>query len=1778
MKKKRKYTAYAKLCAMAITAGALLPNPVFTYAIHANDNQIGNLTIMPGSHSAPSHGAELAVDGDKSTYYQTPASKSMEDHYRYIDIDLGGLYDLTAINVFNNVDGSYSHYEIYASTNGKDFNKIAWKANDEAATEQGDHFDVKAQASIIRINMSWNSKRLEGNLAEIEVYGNRVSDSKLDTTPISVTNFADTKWADEYAKVETDEAYAQAKTIAEMKNMVGRVIGDEYKDAFSFSFRPAGISGKDVFEVSTDADGIVQIAANNGIGMASGFNYYLKNFCNVDYDPVFASHLDMPETLPAMSEKVVKETQYDLRYALNYCTYSYTMAFWDWNEYESFLDWAAMNGINLILDIVGQEEIVRRTLSAYGYSDHEIKEYIAGPGYFAWFYMQNMTSYGGMLPDSWFENRVELGRRIHDRMQTYGITPVLSGFSGQVPVDFKTRHTDAQIVAQGEWCSYQRPDMLRTYVSSGADYFDEMADEFYKASHDVFGDVTHYYSVDPFHEGGRMGDMNPTIVYETIQNKMLEHDDQAVWLIQEWSGSIANNTNKLTNLDKEHVVVLDLFSEISPRNSALEKAQTPWVWNMLHNFGGRMGLDGNPEKIANEPSKTFAKSNYMKGIGMTPEAIENAPMVYELLFENTWSKDPIDYREWINGYAERRYGGINDDIKEAWEILLDTAYATRSGYYQGAAESVFNTRPRTDFSSASSWGHSSIPFDKEELEKAVNLFAKHYDEFKDSPAFIYDFSDLLRQVLQDSAADLYAVMIQAYNDDNLELFKTTSSEFMDMIELMDRVLAANPDFLVGTWIENARTMVEGADDWTNDLFEYNARSLITTWGSKAQSNGGLRDYSNRQWAGLTKDYYAPRWQMFIDDTIKAMENGTAKPTLNSYDWFVIESKWSTAKSDQTGAYATEASGENLVDLADTVMKKYTISAIRDLAGSVQTQEIISGGKTVTVEGAETAEGSSSANLTDGSKETSWKASSSEKTFSLTIDLEELASITGVEIAMEQIPTMKPYNYTIEVFNNDQWTTVASKEEGMIDTNDFAQFTAAGTKVRVNFDRQDESILPEVFELSVFGTSEDQGVYKNVAAGKNVILDEGSKAGSSPTSRPLSNITDDDPSTIYASTNGQFPANLTVEMGEPEYVEYMEVYFEREQLGFEFEAAYTNAQGERIVVRELELSTTPGVGNPRMIRIPIKDEVLEAHVDLKSWHTAPGSNSLWAGLAEIKLMQPVEELSQGQNLSRGKTGKVINADKTYETTRLTDGNFSNLENVGYSIFPTAFEVDLGREENLNKVNVFFEKAGLRFQYKVIVREEDGTEHLIADMSDNLADMQATYEYPTDVRGRYVVVDIVGRAPGGSFYLASPALLEIEAWGTSSSILADANASSDDLTGEELDALKDGNKETGFTMTSGRKVVEFTLDEPKDVYAYELKTDGTSPMQYKVEIQTLEGDWVTAADASGNISAKRNYIGQFDPISAQAVRLSLEGAGDVYDFNLLAYNSASDLAAIVTSFETKFKNTASGDLAGQYPQDAWNEMNAILSEVKEMTKGDVTMAQAKEQEARLSAAWKKYVKSVNTLDRGALLSVLDQASALLKNELFVNYTPLKEAYDSGMAVYNTLSISQAQIDEAASALKPIVAFAAKGADLADLAAQGRELNEADYPAANWAVFKTALDQAQAAIDSLDKQTLETLTTAYDALSTAMANLGEEVKVDVSCLEWLVNTVKDASLDLYQDKGKDTFRTALEKAQEILESKESQEAVNNAAGSLNRSWMELRLTPDENLLKERYQSEKN
>ena len=884
----------------------------------AAPKKIGHLSAV--GKCAPEHAASLAVDGNPSTYWESPAYTSMQDHSRYLDIRLDGLYDLSSIKL-TFPSGAYYHYQVYASADGVAFAKIAYKSDDRAAAKEGESHSLSGQlgargVSVVRINVSFASSGMAGRIVEVELYGEKTSGKLPKKAAPSVSDFKDTPWGREYTQFAQDGGYARQKTITEMGGLVGRVLGDKWKGVFSFEIADVTKNAKDAFEIEATG-GRVAIRGRNGVSLASGLNYYLKNYAKVNYNPLFVSNLNMPAELPPTGGKVSRQTNYDVRYALNFCTYSYTMAFWGWREYEAYLDWAAMNGINLMLDIVGQEEVQRRLLLKYGYTESEIRDYICGPAYFAWFYMQNMTGFGGPLPDNWFSQRVELGRRMHDRMQAYGISSVLQGFSGMVPTDFQDKNSGASTIAQGDWCGFVRPDMLRTLESGPKDWFPRMAADFYKAQKDVFGPVTRYYAVDPFHEGGKMGGMDAGDTYRRIQDAMLEADSKAIWVIQQWSSL---NAAKLGKLDKGHIIALDLFSEMRPQNDVMEQTGTKWVWNMLHSFGGRMGLFGDLPTLAQTPSSDYAKKNHMVGIGTTMEAYSNSGVVYDLISDMTWNAEPISYSEYIRNYVKSRYGALDGDALAAWDILSNTAFAKKTAVVEGPPESIINARPTMDFKSASTWGHSKYMYDKLELEKALPYFIKAHDTLGDNPAFIHDFIEATAQVLSTAALEHYSKMIAAYQRKDAKGFKLHSDKFLDAAKLMERLLSVSPNFGVGKWINGARGMLPDMDDWTRDLFEFNARALITTWGG--QKNQVLKDYSNRQWSGLTGDMYLTRWQKFIDTHSSALADGGAPTDVN---YFLVEWEWANRKSDEGQTYPLTGSGENLKTLAQRVYDEFSLT-------------------------------------------------------------------------------------------------------------------------------------------------------------------------------------------------------------------------------------------------------------------------------------------------------------------------------------------------------------------------------------------------------------------------------------------------------------------------------------------------------------------------------------------------------------------------------------------------------------------------------------------------------------------------------------------------------------------------------------------------------------------------------------------------------------------------------------------------------------------------------------
>lgn len=121
-----------------------------------------------------------------------------------------------------------------------------------------------------------------------------------------------------------------------------------------------------------------------------------------------------------------------------------------------------------------------------------------------------------------------------------------------------------------------------------------------------------------------------------------------------------------------------------------------------------------------------------------------------------------------------------------------------------------------------------------------------------------------------------------------------------MILLQDELLATRPEFKVGTWIARARSLGNTSEE--KDLYEWNARVQITTWGNRlAADEGGLRDYAHREWNGILKDFYYMRWKTWFDYQTRLLDG---KKTA-AIDFYAIEEPW----TKQTNPYSNEPEGD-----------------------------------------------------------------------------------------------------------------------------------------------------------------------------------------------------------------------------------------------------------------------------------------------------------------------------------------------------------------------------------------------------------------------------------------------------------------------------------------------------------------------------------------------------------------------------------------------------------------------------------------------------------------------------------------------------------------------------------------------------------------------------------------------------------------------------------------------------------------------------------------------------
>ena len=678
------------------------------------------------------------------------------------------------------------------------------------------------------------------------------------------------------------------------------------------------------------------IRGNSWVNIAVGINWYLKHHAGIHIS-WNNMNVKLPAVLPVVKQKERHETDLKLRYNFNYCTFSYTMAFWDWNRWQKEIDWMALHGINMPLAAVGTESVWRNMLLKLGYSEEEVGKFIAGPAFLAWWEMNNLEGWGGPLPLSWYKQQETLQKKILARMKEMGMKPVLPGYCGMVPHDAKQK-LGLNVTDAGRWNSYQRPANLSPTDSR----FAEIADLYYKELTRLYG-KSDYYSMDPFHESGNDAAVDYGKAGEALMSAMKRANPHAIWVVQGWNEN--PRPQMIANLKVGDLLVLDLFSEsrqnfkdfctgentsgtgkkdfsTSKKEGIYGKHQ--WLFCLLENFGGNVGLHGRMDQLLNnfylatgkkdtpkqENSSLLTLHSSLKGWGFTMEGSENNPVMFELMSELPWRAEKITKEDWIREYCYARYGVHDATIEKAWILLAQSIYNCPKGnIQQGTHESIFCARPSLNSYQVSTWSLMSNYYDPEDTRQAAILLTSVAEKYRGNNNFEYDLVDICRQALADQGRKQYLKTMADYKSFSRQEFKKDSDRFLKMILLQDKLLGTRQEFRLGHWIEEARNLGKTAEE--KDLYEWNARVQITTWGNRiCADNGGLHDYGHKEWQGLLKDFYYLRWSTFM----KSLASQLSLQDTPRIDWYGLEESWTLQKNP----YSSKAEGSP-IDVAKEVI-------------------------------------------------------------------------------------------------------------------------------------------------------------------------------------------------------------------------------------------------------------------------------------------------------------------------------------------------------------------------------------------------------------------------------------------------------------------------------------------------------------------------------------------------------------------------------------------------------------------------------------------------------------------------------------------------------------------------------------------------------------------------------------------------------------------------------------------------------------------------------------------
>jgi alpha-N-acetylglucosaminidase len=703
------------------------------------------------------------------------------------------------------------------------------------------------------------------------------------------------------------QAFANAETDA-AHGVLERLIGARATN-FTFSIIEKE-NYCDVFEVSA-SNGTVFVKGSSGVALCHGAYKYLKKNCNaiVTWDN---TSINLPKKFPDyINQRVVCPNKFT--HYLNVCTFGYTMPWWKWDRWEKEIDWMALHGINMPLAMTGQEAVWKKVWKKYGMTDKNLDDFFTGPAFLPWNRMGNINKHAGPLPQSWINGQKELQKKILTREKALGMTPVVPAFAGFVPPAFAAQNPKLNILKSFGWCGFEPTLLLDPkepiFPKIGKDFVEEYTKEF---------GTNHYYISDSFCE------MNPTFNPKTKINDLANignsiykgialADPKGVWIMMGWPFLIDEKfwgekeiKAMFSKVPMDKLILLDLAVE-NKQVWKLRKAfrERQWISCIIHNYGQIMVTYGPLPLAASIHQEIIADKKHGNhiGAGITPEGIEQNPVLYELETDALWSEAPINLKDWTDDYCQRRYGKKSKNAEKAWNLFEKSIY----GFNPLDSEVIPCTirPPAFDITLKV----SSFPSNNfKNMLAGIDFLLACENELGNSDAYKRDVVDLVKQYIIFYDRVIVEAIQKAHEAKDYKRRDKLMKKYIELINDLDKLVATRPEHHLSRWINMARDW--GKTKKEKDFYEYNARLILTQWG------GGLTDYANKDWSGMLSGYYAPRWQIFFDG-VKKSKNGKInfdEITKNRIAW---ENEWIKStkpiKENPTG---------NELKTAKTMLKKY----------------------------------------------------------------------------------------------------------------------------------------------------------------------------------------------------------------------------------------------------------------------------------------------------------------------------------------------------------------------------------------------------------------------------------------------------------------------------------------------------------------------------------------------------------------------------------------------------------------------------------------------------------------------------------------------------------------------------------------------------------------------------------------------------------------------------------------------------------------------------------------